>query len=482
MNSEIRESPLPKTLNSWDVFVAGVALVVAATTLVSDLTGYFTLGASFFVAILLAFIVNLFLGLSAADLATAHPKAGGLYDYTKEIFGGRFGSFLGVFLGLTFFGMFAFAASGETAAGAFGLQALFHSDLNINYFIIAISALAVIPNIFGLRTASWVNAILLILMLGIRWLFGISGFLGLGETGQWSFSNLGSDVSLFDWFGAGGVLTGGLTLAFWSFVGIEFACSLAEEVQEPRKALPRGIIAGLIVIMLTSLVMGFGITGTQPLASWQALIAGEAACDGSCPQLAVGQAMFGDAGYMLMALASVAATLGSLIVTYLAMPRILCSLARDGNLFGSLSVPFSRLHPRYGTPVIAIIFTLPFYVAPALHSSGVVEWLYSAAYVWILLYVVFHLLALFNRKRHPELMKAFTGSWFVPMAISGIVLTLISLYYAFAGTHLEFGGRALVAILTALGVAALSFAMSSKTRVVATSAVQEQLERVAERL
>ena len=470
MNNDVQQYSQSKSLNSWDVFVAGVALVVAATTLVSDLTGYFTLGLSFFVAIVLAFVVNLFLGLSVADLATAHPRAGGLYDYTKEIFGGRFGAFLGVFLGLTFFGMFAFAASGETAAGAFGLQALFHSDLNINYFIVLISALAVIPNIFGLKTASWVSAVLLVLMLGIRWLFGIAGFLGLGATGQWSFNNLISDVSLFDWFGDGGILSGGLTLAFWSFVGIEFACSLAEEVREPRKALPRGIISGLVVIMLTSLVMGFGITGTQSLSTWQTLIAGADACEGSCPQLAVGQAMFGDTGYTLMALASVTATLGSLVVTYLAMPRILYGIARDRNLFGPLSGPFSRLHPRYGTPVIAILFTFPLYVAPALHSSGVVEWLYSAAYVWILLYVVFHVLVLFSRRRHPDLPKAFLGRWFSPMAIAGIALTLMSLYYAFAGAHLEFGSRALVVILTALVVAGLSFAISSGANQTAASA------------
>ncbi|WP_375475707.1 hypothetical protein [uncultured Nostoc sp.] len=196
---------------------------------------------------------------------------GGLYDYAKEIFGGRFGKFLGVFLGLTFFGTIAFAASGETAAGAFGLRALFHSDLHINFFIIAISLLGVVPNIFGLKTASWINGILLVLMVGIRWLFGIVGFLGIGATGTWSFANLAQGASL-DWFGKGGIVTGGIALAFWTFVGIEFVCSLAEEVHQPRKALPRGIVLGLLAILVTSLVMGFGIAGTQSLSTWQALI------------------------------------------------------------------------------------------------------------------------------------------------------------------------------------------------------------------
>ena len=47
--------------------------------------------------------------------------------------------------------------------------------------------------------------------------------------------------------------------------------------------------------------------------------------DGAAPQLAVGRVMFGTAGELLMALASVAATLGSLTIAFTAMPRVLLS-------------------------------------------------------------------------------------------------------------------------------------------------------------
>jgi amino acid transporter len=52
--------------------------------------------------------------------------------------------------------------------------------------------LAVIPNILGLKTTAWVSVALLIIMLGIRWFFGIAGFFGLAETGTWSINNLES--------------------------------------------------------------------------------------------------------------------------------------------------------------------------------------------------------------------------------------------------------------------------------------------------
>ncbi len=461
MSKQLQQQTLSKSLGTWEVMVAGIALVVAASTLVSDFNGFFTLGGAFAVALLFGFIINLFLGLSAADLSVSYPRAGALYDYARAIFKGRRGAFLGVFLGLSFFGVSAFAVSGEAAAGAFGLQALFNTNIDISYYIIILYVLAVIPNIFGIRTTAWVSAGLLLLMLGIRWFFGIAGFLGIGDTGSWSTANLDAGIGMFDWFGAGGILAGGLALAFWSFVGIEFACSLAEEVKAPRKSLPRGIIAGLVIILATSLIMGLGVTGSAPLEVWQTAMKGSIAAGGEAPQLAVGYLMFGDSGYLLMALASVAATLGSLVVIFAAVPRVLYSIAREGYFFGKLSTYFGRLHPRYGTPVVATIFSLALFLIPAIYNSAVIDWVFSAAYAWIILYVAFHLLALANRKLHPANARAFQGRWFVPMAITGIVATLIGLYFAFADAHFHYGIRALAVLGGALTVTAISFALSA---------------------
>ncbi len=452
---------LTKSLGTWEVMVAGVALVVAASTLVSDFSGFFTLGGAFAAALIAGFFINLLLGMSAADLSVAYPKAGALYDYARAILGEKIGSFAGVFLGFAFFGVGAFAVSGESVAGAFGLKALLQSDLDIRYFILILYILAVIPTILGIKTTAWVSAGLLLFMLGIRWFFGLAGFAGLGATGDWSTANLSSDVGILDWFGQGGILTMGLALAFWSFVGIEFACSLAEEVKQPKKSLPRGIILGLAVILSTSLIMGLGVTGTAPLPVWQTAINGEFGAGGQAPQLAAGQMMFGQIGYLLMALASVAATLGSLVIIFTAMPRILYSIARKGHFFGPLSKPFGALYPQYKTPVIATVFTFILFIIPALYNSAVIDWVFSAAYVWIILYMVFHLLAFANRTLHPNVPRAFAGRWFKPMTILGAIATLVALYYAFAGAHWQYGSRAFIVLSFAFVATVISFWLSS---------------------
>jgi amino acid transporter len=294
-------------------------------------------------------------------------------------------------------------------------------------------------------------------MLSIRWVFGIAGFTGIGHDYTWQFANLMDGVNLLDFNGEKGILTVGLALAFWSFVGIEFVCSLAEDVPDPKKSMPRGLIYGLVGILLTSLVMGLGVTGIMPLSEWQTLVQGDLGQKGEAPQLAAGQAMFGTTGYYLMAIASVTATLGTLTVAFAAMPRILHTIAKDGYLLGPLSPFIAKLHPRFGTPVNAIAITFIVFVAVAVSTNAVVDWIFSAAYVWILIYVGFHMLAFISRWNKNSKEGAFSRPVVLVNSVVGIVATVFGLYYAFLGAHVYYGSKALIVLAVALALAAISY-------------------------
>ncbi|MCP4259386.1 MAG: APC family permease [Planctomycetes bacterium] len=446
--NQLQNNTYLKRLGTWDIFVAGVALVVAASTMVSEFTGYFQTGIFFAVSLLLGFAINLSLAFSAADLSMAFPKAGALYDYARAILPSRWGRQSAAFLGLTFFGMAAFAVSGETAAGAYGLQALLNSDLPLGGLIVLCSILAVIPNVLGVKTTAWVSTGLLGAMLGIRWFFGLAGFLGWGAAGAWSWANLIPSETV-SWFSTEGIVTSGLALAIWSFVGIEFACSLAEEVKEPKRSLPRGLVLGLVVVLATSFIMGLGITGIRPLSAWQEIAASQIGAGGDAPQLAVGYTMFGTLGYRLMALASLAATLGSLTILYAAMPRLLQRLAADGYLgeFGSRCLAAN--HPRTGTPVRATLVSLVIFLIPALNSHNVIDWVYCAAYVWLLLYLAYHVLVLIRYYRNRDSSTGLPHRGALANALVGIVLTSVGIVLSFWGGHRAYGGRALIVLLIA---------------------------------
>src|SRR5918996_3807085 len=119
------QAGLEKTLGTWPVFVAGVGLVVAASTLVSDFVGYFTIGLAFLVALLIAFVINLLLGLSCAELSTTYPRAGALYEYGSRAIPWRGPPVVtGLFLAVAFYAMFGLVRALEIAAGAVGPPAL----------------------------------------------------------------------------------------------------------------------------------------------------------------------------------------------------------------------------------------------------------------------------------------------------------------------------------------------------------------------
>jgi amino acid transporter len=447
---------LRKVLGTRDVFITGVALVVASTTLVSDFQGYFLLGGTFAMAIIMAFVINLLLGLSAAELSVSFPRAGAIYEYGRDVFRGNLGRLVGLFLGLSFVGMFVLVGPSEASAGGFGLQALFNESDGLNWFILIMAVAAVIPNILGIHIAAWVNVVLVALMLGIRWIFGLAGFFGIGDQGSWSSDNL--DVGgpgVWDWFGSSGLMAGGLVLAFWTFVGIEFVCSITEEVREPRRSMPRGIILGLIFILFTSWLMGLGVAGTTPASggTWAEIGLGPLGCDGSCPQIAVGEEFYGGTGRAMMAIASIAATLGSLVVAFAAIPRIIFGIARNGDFFGpQLSRGFAYVHPRWRTPVVAIVFFATIATVLSLFSSDVVDWIFSGAYVWILMYVAFHILDFADRVLRPHLTDRLFPRWFTVFPVIGVLVSIVALHYAFAGVHDEYYWRALIV----LGVAAVA--------------------------
>ena len=118
------ENKLLKALNSKDIAIAGIAVVVAASSMVTDFTGFVELGLGFALSLLIGFLIHLALGYSLSNLASKYPKAGTLFNYSKEIIKGKKGTYIGLFLGLTFYMGVSFGISAEANAGAFALKKL----------------------------------------------------------------------------------------------------------------------------------------------------------------------------------------------------------------------------------------------------------------------------------------------------------------------------------------------------------------------
>jgi amino acid transporter len=191
--------------------------------------------------------------------------------------------------------------------------------------------------------------------------------------------------------------------------------------------------------------------------------------------------MFGDGGRVLMAIASVLATYTSMTIVYAAMPRILYGMSRNGHLLGPVSRIFGRVHPRYRTPWTAILFTAVLYSFAAIRFGGVLELIFTAAYVWLLLYVLYSLLVVVSRFVNPDVERPFKLPLAVP--IVGFIVTAYLLWAAFKDPledggptgHEFFGGRALWMIGVAAVIAILGVVLEKASGI--TSRLEDEVHQ-----
>ena len=128
----------------------------------------------------------------------------------------------------------------------------------------------------------------------------------------------------------------------FSYGGWQTANLVGEEIREPRRTLPRALLLGTILVVAVYVSVNLvylRALGRDGLAASHA------------PAADAVRTMFGAGADRFLAAAVAVSTFGFLDVSLLAVTRIPFAMARDG-LFPA---PFARLHPRFATPVAAIV-------------------------------------------------------------------------------------------------------------------------------
>jgi glutamate:GABA antiporter len=283
------------------------------------------------------------LGLTVAELATRDPGEGGFYRWTRDALGEPV-AFLGGWFywvaNLTYFpGLLIFL----TGALAFVLGRPAVGDDPVFVLAVSLSILWLVTwlNVRGLEAgtklnngaaiASWIAAVLLIV-------FGAVAFVRFGSATPLSGAVLGADV--------GGVQAIGYfgTLSF-ALAGLELAPLMGGEIRDPVRTVPRAIlIAGLVIAVLYvagTLAIMFALPPDQVSPVTGALGAAQAIAN------RVGLHVMGPivAALVLLSVAGgLSAWLGS-------VARLPLAVGLDRYLPAWLA----RVHPRYGSPHLAII-------------------------------------------------------------------------------------------------------------------------------
>lgn len=166
--------------------------------------------------------------------------------------------------------------------------------------------------------------------------------------------------------GAGLLAAFGVALvpALFAYDGWYYVARVAEELKDPGRTLPRSIVLGTLLVMAVYLAMNFvyvAVLGPEGLA---AVGRGSDVAGEPSPAVAVAGLLLGPAAVTLVALAVVVSTFGASNSSVLTAPRIFYAMARDRLFFRA----FARVHPRWGTPHVAIV--LHGAVAMALAATG----------------------------------------------------------------------------------------------------------------
>lgn len=192
-------------------------------------------------------------------------------------------------------------------------------------------------------------------------------------------------------------LGSGLFIVLWNYLGWDSMSTIAEEVEQPQRVFPRALALTLPIIVASYLLpVWVGLGALPHPQDWS---------EGSWPTIAA--KVGGPVLAILVAFAAILGQAGQFMSNLLGISRAPMALAQQSEL-----PPFlARLHPRYGTPVAAILFSAAIYTILSfqtfqdlvkfdvlIYSSGLI--LELAALLWL-------------RWKEPELPRPYRipGGW-----------------------------------------------------------------------
>jgi amino acid transporter len=262
---------------------------------------YATLGE--LVAMVVAACLLLEYGVSAAAVAV------GWSQYLNELFDNLFGFTIPDDL-----------SQAPEQGGIFNLPAM---------LLVGMCALLLIR---GASESAKVNAVMVVIKIGVLLLFVVLGIQG------WNSDNL----SDFTPFGVSGI-TSAAGIIFFSYIGLDAVSTAGEEVKNPRRTMPLAIIIALITVTSVYVAVAIVAVAAQPTDAFEGQEAGLAA---------ILEAVTGSTwpATVLAAGAVISIFSVTLVVLY-GQTRILFAMGRDG----MIPPLFHRVNPRTLTPVPATI-------------------------------------------------------------------------------------------------------------------------------
>jgi APA family basic amino acid/polyamine antiporter len=386
---------LKKSLGPFDLTMLGIGAIIGTGIFVlTGITAALHAGPALVVSFLIAGMACVFAALCYCELASSIPVSGSVYTYSYAAFGEIVAWVLGWDLILEYGLSCSAVAVGWSAymqsfLAGFGvhlpakLSGAFYPGkgtwLDLPAVVIVVSLTLLM--IGGVQRTVKFNAVMVVVKIVVVLLFILLG-VAYVRPQNWS---------PFMPFGFSGVSAGAATV-FFAFIGFDAVSTAAEEVRNPQRSMPIGIIASLAVCSLLYILVSAVLTGMVPYH----LLNVNDPVSFALKYIGLDWA----AGFI--SLGAIAGITSVLMAMLYGLARLIFAISRDGLLFA----PFGRIHPRKQTPVVgswaacalAGVFAG---IVPLEHLAG----LSNIGTLFAFIAVPVGLLAL--RRQHPDLPRAF---------------------------------------------------------------------------
>ena len=440
---------LKKQLGLLDVFSVACGAMISSGLFVLPAIAYSKAGPAVILSYLFASILIIPSVLSKAELSTAMPRAGGTYFFVERSLGPVWGLFSG------FAGWFslalksAFAVVGMALLLKIVLKMFFSVEMS-PWHLKSIAVLCCVGftalNTVSVKHTSRFQVLLVAILLAILVLFTVLGAGAIEAVRYKGFLDKG-------W--AAVFATSGLV--FISFGGLTKVASIAEEVKEPGKNLPLGMILAWFIVTLFYIgvtIITVGVIGGAELA------------DSYAPISLAASKFMGTWGFVLLSLAAIAAFVTTANGGILAASRSPMAMSRDQLLPPALA----RINERFKTPHMSILFTGGF-MAAAIIFLDIELLVKTASTLMIILFILVNASVIIMRESKIQSYRPkFKSPLYPYIHIFAIV--------AYGALIVDMGTMPLLISVSFIGLSGAWYLLYVSRRVSRASAVMHIVERV----
>ncbi|WML35570.1 amino acid permease [Clostridium sp. OS1-26] len=344
MLAQTKGKGLKKVLGAFELTMLGIGAIIGTGIFV--LTGVAAAdyaGPALMLSFIFCGITCAFVALCYAELAAMIPVAGSAYTFGYVGLGEIWAWIIGWDLILEYVVAVAAVAVGWSGyivsllkAGGINIPDAFanapgqHGGI-VNLPAILILFVITLLLIKGVSESAKLNNILVVIKLAVVILFIVVG-VGHVKASNWN---------PFFPYGVNGVFKGA-AIIFFAYLGFDAVTTAAEEVKNPQRDLPIGILGSLAICTVLYIIVSGILTGIVPYAQFH----------GNAAPVAYALSSVGiQWGSALVSVGAVCGISSVLLVMTFGATRILFSLSRDG----LLPQVFAEVHPKFGTPIKSTI-------------------------------------------------------------------------------------------------------------------------------